>query len=96
VSASSVVTALLVMRLYVEPMDVVVVEVDRDGRVRLETDEWIAPTLQEKRAILYGAQQELAELIVVVDVLVSGAVDGGCFSKSSIAAANVSTSSSVV
>jgi hypothetical protein len=57
------------MQLYVEPMDVVVVEVDRDGRVRLETDEWIVPTLQEKRAILYAAQQELAALSELVDVL---------------------------
>ena len=57
------------MRLYVEPMDVVVVDVDRDGRVRLETEEWIAPTLQEKRAILYAAQQELAALRELVDVL---------------------------
>jgi hypothetical protein len=57
------------LKLYVEPMDVVVVEVDRDGRVRLETDEWIAPTLQEKRAILYAAQQELAALTELVDVL---------------------------
>ena len=57
------------MKLYVEPMDVVVVDVDRDGRVRLETDEWIAPTLQEKRAILYAAQQELAALNELVDAL---------------------------
>ena len=57
------------MKLYVEPMDVVVVEVDRDGRVRLDTDEWIVPTLQEKRAILYAAQQELAALNELVDVL---------------------------
>jgi hypothetical protein len=57
------------MKLYVEPMDVIVVEVDRDGRVRLDTDEWIVPTLQEKRAILYAAQQELAALNELVDVL---------------------------
>jgi len=57
------------MRLYVEPMDVVVVDVDRDGRVRLDTDEWIAPTLQEKRAILYAAAQELAALTELVDTL---------------------------
>ncbi len=57
------------MRLYVEPMDVVVVEVDRDGRVKLENDEWIAPTLQEKRAILYAARQELAALTELVDAL---------------------------
>jgi len=57
------------MKLYVEPMDVVVVDVERDGRVRLETDEWIAPTLQEKRAILYAAQQELEALTELIDVL---------------------------
>ena len=60
------------MKLYVEPMDVVVVEFDRDGRVRLETDEWIAPTLQEKRAIIYAAQQESAALAELVDVLTAG------------------------
>ena len=57
------------MKLYVEPMDVIVVEVDRDGRVRLDTDDWIVPTLQEKRAILYAAQQELAALNELVDAL---------------------------
>ena len=60
------------MKLYVEPMDVVVVEFDSDGRVRLETDEWIAPTLQEKRAIIYAAQQESAALAELVDVLTAG------------------------
>ena len=57
------------MRLYVEPMDVVVVDVDRDGRVRLDTDEWITPTLQETRAILYAAEKELAALTELVDAL---------------------------
>ena len=57
------------MKLYVEPMDVIVVDVDRDGRVRLDTDEWIVPTLQEKRAILYSAQEELAALNELVDAL---------------------------
>ena len=57
------------MQLYVEPMDVVVVDVDRDGRVRLDTDEWITPTLQEKRAILYAAEKELAALTELVDTL---------------------------
>jgi len=73
VSAFSVVDALQMMHLYVEPMDVVVVEVDRDGRVRLDTDEWIAPTLQEKRAILYAAKQELAALTELVDVIQASA-----------------------
>jgi len=57
------------MRLYVETMDVTVVEIDRDGRLRLETGEWIAPTLQEKRAIIHAAQQELSEVGELLDVL---------------------------
>jgi hypothetical protein len=58
------------MRLYVEPMDVVVVEVERDGRVRLETEGWHTPTLQERRAIIYSAKAELAalgELLEIID-----------------------------
>jgi hypothetical protein len=44
------------MKLYVEPMDAIVVEIGRDGRVRLENEDWSEPTLQEKRAIIYAAQ----------------------------------------
>jgi len=59
------------MRLYVEPMDAVVVDVDRDGRVRLENEEWSTPTLQERRAIIYAAEKELAALTELVDILQS-------------------------
>jgi hypothetical protein len=57
------------MKLYVEPMDAVVVEVSGDGRVRLENDDWRTPTLQEKRAILYAAQNELDALKDLVELL---------------------------
>jgi hypothetical protein len=57
------------MKLYVEPMDAVVVEFDRDGRVRLEGEDWSTPTLQERRAIIYAAQEELATLTELLDVL---------------------------
>jgi hypothetical protein len=57
------------MKLYVEPMDAVVVEVSGDGRVRLENDDWRTPTLQEKRAILYAAQNELDALTELVELL---------------------------
>ena len=57
------------MRLYVEPMDAVVVEVSADGRVRLENEDWRVPTLQEKRAIIYAARQELDELLELVEIL---------------------------
>jgi hypothetical protein len=57
------------VRLYVEPMDAVVVDVDRDGRVRLENEDWSRPTLQERRAIIYAAQQELTALTELLETL---------------------------
>jgi len=57
------------MRLYVEPMDAVVVDVSPDGRVQLATDEWFAPSLQERRAILYSAEKEREALRELVEVL---------------------------
>jgi hypothetical protein len=59
------------MRLYVEPMDAVVIEVDPDGRVRLEHEDWSSPTLQERRAIIYAAEQEIASLTELIDILQS-------------------------
>ena len=57
------------MRLYVEPMDAVVVDVDRDGRVRLENEDWSTPTFQERRAIIWAAQQELTALTELLETL---------------------------
>ena len=60
------------MRLYVETMDTVVVEVAADGRVRFEHDDnWSTPTLQEQRAIIHAAQQELSALTELLDILQS-------------------------
>jgi len=60
------------MRLYVEPMDATIVEVSSDGRVRLENEDWSMPTLQERRAIIYAAQQDIAALAELVDILEAG------------------------
>jgi hypothetical protein len=57
------------MRLYVEPMAAVVVEVTEDGRVRLENEELTVPTLQERRAILYAAQGEIESLTELIAIL---------------------------
>jgi hypothetical protein len=57
------------VRLYVEPMDAVLVDVSPDGRVRLEGEDWSAPTLQEQRAIIYAARQDIAALTELVDIL---------------------------
>jgi len=73
VSALAVCYQANIMKLYVEPMDAVVVDVDADGRVRLENEDWSAPTLQEKRAIIYAAKKEIADLTDAVDVLSAGA-----------------------
>ena len=49
-------------------MDVVVVEVDSDGRVRLKDEtEFFTPSLQERRAILYAAKNEVVELKELID-----------------------------
>jgi hypothetical protein len=61
------------MKLYVKPMDSTVVEVDADGRVRLEDEDWRIPTLQERRAIIYAARDEIAALTELVDILEGGA-----------------------
>jgi hypothetical protein len=58
------------MYLYVEPMDVVVVELDGEGRVRLKDEtEFFTPSLQERRAILYAAKNELTELKELIEAL---------------------------
>lgn len=57
------------MRLYVEPMDAVLVEFDDLGRVRFENEDWSTPSLQETRAILYAARNQLAFLTDLVETL---------------------------
>jgi hypothetical protein len=57
------------MRLYVEPMDAVLVEFDDTGRVRFQNEDWSTPSLQETRAILYAARNELAQLTELVETL---------------------------
>ena len=57
------------MRLYVEPMDAVLVDFDDRGRVRFENEDWSTPTLQETRAILYAARSELAHLGELIETL---------------------------
>ena len=58
------------MKLYVEPMDSFVVEVTEDGRVRLgDEGEFSRPSLQERRAILYAATNEIEALRELIEIL---------------------------
>ena len=57
------------MKLYVETMDATLVEVAADGRVRLDHEDWSAPTLQERRAIIHAAQEEMLALGELLEIL---------------------------
>jgi acyl-CoA reductase-like NAD-dependent aldehyde dehydrogenase len=50
-------------------MDIVVLEITDEGRVRYADGEWATPTLQERRAILYAARNAIQELTEAIDVL---------------------------
>jgi hypothetical protein len=50
-------------------MDAVLVDVDEDGRVRFENEDWTVPTLQERRAIIYAATGEIEALAGLLDTL---------------------------
>ena len=60
------------MRLYIEPMDAVLVEFDERGRVRFDEEDWTTPSLQEARAILFAAEQHALELKELIDALDAG------------------------
>ena len=59
------------MHLYVEPMDAVLVEFDACGQVKFNDEDWSLPSLQETRAILYAAENEIAALKELVESLES-------------------------
>ena len=57
------------MHLYVEPMDAVLVEFDNCGQVKFENEDWTVPSLQETRAILYAAENEISALTELIESL---------------------------
>ncbi len=61
------------MRLYIGPMDAVLVDFDEAGRIRLDGEEWTLPSLQEQRAVIYAAREEMARLTELIEALGAGA-----------------------
>ena len=57
------------MHLHVEPMDAVLVDFDDQGHVKFANEEWTTPSLQETRALLYAAEQQIATLQELVEAL---------------------------
>jgi acyl-CoA reductase-like NAD-dependent aldehyde dehydrogenase len=50
-------------------MDADLVEFNQNGKVRFAGEEWNMPTLQERRAILYAAQNQVRELQELIQSL---------------------------
>ncbi|RPI55629.1 MAG: hypothetical protein EHM55_07300 [Acidobacteria bacterium] len=59
------------MRLFVPTMDAWLVEFDAQGRVRFDNEEWTTPSVQERRAIIHAADEQLERLKELLDVLES-------------------------
>ena len=57
------------MKLYVPTMEAFVVEIREDCSVRLDGEDWSTPTLQERRAIIHAAQEELLALGELLEIL---------------------------
>jgi hypothetical protein len=57
------------IHLYVGPMDAVLVDFGDDGQIRFENEAWHSPSLQERRAIIYAARDEIARLTELVETL---------------------------
>jgi hypothetical protein len=50
-------------------MNATVVEVDGTGRVNIENEGWSVPSLQERRAIIYAARDEMSALDELITIL---------------------------
>jgi len=59
------------MRLFVPTMDACLVEFDADGRIRFDNEEWSMPSVQERRAIIHAARDQMEHLKELLDVLES-------------------------
>jgi acyl-CoA reductase-like NAD-dependent aldehyde dehydrogenase len=57
------------MRLFVPTMDAFLVEYDSAGRVRFDNEDWTQPSVQERRAIIHAATDQIERLKELLDVL---------------------------
>ncbi len=59
------------MRLFVPTMDAFLVDFDAEGRVRFDNEDWTRPSVQERRAIIHAASDQVERLKELLDVLES-------------------------
>ena len=59
------------MKLFVPTMDAFLVEFDENGRIRFDHEDWSTPSVQERRAIIHAAKDQLDHLKELLDALES-------------------------
>ena len=59
------------MKLFVATMDAFLVDFDADGRIRFDDEDWCKPSVQERRAIIHAARDQMEHLKALLDVLES-------------------------
>ena len=59
------------MRLFIATMDALLIDFDQQGRIRFDNEDWTTPSVQERRAIIHAAKDEVAHLKELLDVLES-------------------------
>jgi len=57
------------MKLYIETMDATLVEFSPDGRIRFDNEDWVVPSVQERRAIIHAAKDMLDDLTELLHTL---------------------------
>lgn len=57
------------MRLFIPTMDAFLVEFDENGRIRFDNEEWSTPSVQERRAIIHAATEQVAHLKELLEAL---------------------------
>lgn len=57
------------MRLFIPTMDAFLVEFDEKGRIRFDNEDWSTPSVQERRAIIHAARDQVAHLQELLEAL---------------------------
>ena len=57
------------MKLYIETMDATLVEFSPDGRIRFDNEDWVRPSVQERRAIIHAANEAIEDLKDLLTIL---------------------------
>jgi hypothetical protein len=50
-------------------MDATLVEFSPDGRIRFDNEDWVVPSVQERRAIIHAAKETLDDLADLLQTL---------------------------